>query len=328
MNLYKNSLINIMKEKVLHGGEISKDEALRLYRENTAELGAAADEIRRHFCGSTFDLCTIVNAKSGKCPEDCKYCAQSAHYPTAIQTYPLLAAETMAQEAKQNAGQGVLRYSVVTSGRRLSEQEVEAVCSAVRLIRKETPIEVCVSLGLLSESDFRRLKAAGVSRVHCNLETSANYFPQVCTTHTYDDKIKVIRAAQAAGLEICSGGIMGMGETAEDRIDLALTLRQLGVKSAPINFLNPIKGTPFEKNTPLSDDEKIKIIAIFRFLLPRASIRLAGGRGLIADKGRACFRSGANAAISGDMLTTAGITVATDLKMLTELNYKVELKNE
>lgn len=320
--------IETMKNKVLTSGTLTKDEALRLYQENAAALGKAADEIRQKFCGSSFDLCTIVNAKSGKCPEDCKYCAQSAHYPTAVKTYPLLAAETMAAEAKHNSAQGVLHYSIVTSGRRLTESEVDDVCTAVSLIRAESPIEVCVSLGLLAESDFRRLKAAGVSRVHCNLETSRNYFPQVCTTHTYDEKIAVIRAAQAAGLSVCSGGIMGMGETPEDRIDLALTLRDLRINSIPINFLNPIKGTPYEHNPLLPDEEKLRIIAIFRFLLPRADIRLAGGRGLIADKGRQCFCSGANAAISGDMLTTAGITVATDLQMLAELNYKVELKNE
>lgn len=318
--------IEIMKEKVLSGEMLTKAEALRLYQEDAAALGKAADEIRQKLCGSTFDLCTIVNAKSGKCPEDCKYCAQSAHYPTAVKTYPLLAAETMAAEARHNSSQGVLRYSIVTSGRRLTAAEVDDVCAAVRLIRAESPIQVCVSLGLLSESDFRRLKAAGVSRVHCNLETSRNYFPQVCTTHTYDEKIAVIRAAQAAGLAVCSGGIMGMGETPEDRIDLALTLRELGINSIPINFLNPIKGTPYEHNPLLKDEEKSKIIALFRFMLPGAAIRLAGGRGLIADKGEMCFRSGANAAISGDMLTTAGITVATDLQMLEKLNYKVELK--
>ena len=189
-------------------------------------------------------------------------------------------------------------------------------------------ISVSVSFGLLNEEDFRKIKAAGASRVHCNLETSRDYFSKVCTTHSYDEKIETLKAARRAGLSVCSGGIMGLGETREDRIDMALTLRELGVKSIPVNFLNPIKGTPYEHNPLLSDEEKRRVIAVFRFLLPDASVRLAGGRGLIADKGEACFLSGANAAISGDMLTTAGITVETDRRLLEKLGYEVRLFNE
>ena len=317
--------IEEMKNKVLRGEQIDREEALRLSEEPSDRLREAAEEIRRKVCGDGFDICTIVNAKCGRCSEDCKYCAQSAHYRTACdQSYPLLSAEELLDGARRSARQGVLRYSIVTSGRRLSDAEVEQVCGSIRKIREETSIEVCVSLGLLDETQFHRIREAGASRVHCNLETSARYFPSVCTTHTYAEKIETLQAAKRAGLSVCSGGILGLGETMEDRIDMALTVRELGVRSVPVNLLNPIMGTPYEKNTPLTNEEACRCVALFRFLLPDASIRLAGGRGLLGDKGEACFRSGANAAISGDMLTTAGITVATDRRMLHNLGFEVK----
>lgn len=227
--------------------------------------------------------------------------------------------------AAENKRQGVLRYSIVTSGRKLSDREVDQVCESIRAIREQVGIEVCVSFGLLGEEAFRKLKEAGASRVHCNLESSRRYFPQVCTTHTYDEKIETMKAARRAGLSVCSGGIIGLGETMEDRIDMVLTARELGVKSVPVNLLNPIPGTPYEHNPVLTEDELRRVVAIFRFLIPDGNIRLAGGRGLLEDKGARCFCSGANAAISGDMLTTAGITVERDLEMLRKLGYQVRL---
>lgn len=320
------SLSKELKQKIYAGGSVTRDEALALADEPLDDLTAAADEIREKMCGNRFDMCTIVNGKCGRCPEDCKYCAQSVHYHTACQdTYPLLAAEVLLEGARRNQEQGVLRYSIVTSGKRLSDAEVEQVCGSIREIRRQIGIEVCVSFGFLDEEQFRKIKAAGASRVHCNLETSRNYFPQVCTTHTYDEKVAVLRAAKSAGLSICSGGIMGLGETVEDRIDMALALRDLGVKSVPVNLLNPIKGTPYERNRILSNDELCRIVAVFRFIIPDGDIRLAGGRGLVGDKGARCFKSGANAAISGDMLTTAGVTVATDMALVEGLGYEVGL---
>ena len=314
-----------MKDKILRGKWISGQEALRLAEEPIEELRLAADEIRRKVCGSGFDLCTIVNAKCGRCSEDCRYCAQSAHYRTACEeSYPLLSTQELLEDARRNAQQGVLRYSIVTSGKRLSEEEVEQACESIRRIRAEIPIEVCVSFGLLDEAQFRKIKAAGASRVHCNLESSARYFPSVCTTHTYEEKIRTLRAAKRAGLSICSGGILGLGETMEDRIDMVLTARELGVKSIPVNLLNPIPGTPYENRVPLDNEEACRCVALFRFLIPDASIRLAGGRGLLGDKGEACFLSGANAAISGDMLTTAGITVETDMELLRSSGFEVK----
>lgn len=316
--------IETLCERVLSGETITREQALDLYNQPLEPLCAAADRIRRTFCQDAFDLCTIINGKSGKCSENCKFCAQSAHNHTGAAVYPLLSAEEITAEAKKNDAQGVLRYSIVTSGKRLSDDEVEAMCEAVRKIRAETGISVCVSFGLLDQKQYEKLRDAGVTRVHNNLETSRRNFPNICTTHTYDDKIAAIRAAQAAGLTVCSGGIMGLGENVEDRIDMALTLRELDIHSVPVNVLNPISGTPLEHCIPLTEDEVRRIVAVYRFLLPDASIRLAGGRGLLLDKGRACFLSGANAAISGDMLTTAGITVETDRRMLQELGYEVK----
>lgn len=317
-----------LTDKVLNGEQITKEEAMNLYEQPLEELCESADQIRRKFCAEQFDICTIINGKSGRCSENCKFCAQSAHNHTGAEEYPLLPDEEIIAQARTNHEQGVLRYSIVTSGKRLSDAEVERMCGTVRKIRDDVGIAVCVSFGLLNEAQFRKLKEAGVSRVHNNLESSRRNFPNVCTTHTFDDKIAAIRAAQATGLTVCSGGIMGLGETAEDRIDMALTLRELGIKSVPVNMLNPIPGTPFENNPKLTEDDMRRIVAVYRFILPDASIRLAGGRGLLADKGKSCFTSGANAAISGDMLTTAGITTKTDMEMLQELGYEVKLCNE
>ncbi|MBS5547411.1 MAG: biotin synthase BioB [Lachnospiraceae bacterium] len=311
-----------LAKDIIAGGQIDRERALWLYGQPLEELCARADQIRRHFCGDGFDLCTIVNGKSGRCSENCRFCAQSAYHHTGAKEYPLLPMEEILEGARRNAAQGVLRYSIVTSGRRLSDEEVDQMCRSVRMIRDETELSVCVSFGLLGERQYRRLKEAGVSRVHNNLETSRRYFPSICTTHTFEDKIRAIRAAQSAGLSVCSGGIMGLGEEAEDRIDMALTLRELGIKSVPVNLMNPIPGTPLADNRRLTKEELERIVAVFRFILPDASIRLAGGRGILEDKGRGCFRSGANAAISGDMLTTAGITVEQDMEMLKELGYR------
>lgn len=321
------NLVEKLKSKVLVGGEVIREEALELMDVPLEELSQAADQLREHFCGDRFDLCTIVNGKCGKCSEDCKYCAQSAHYHTSLEeSYPLLSTEELVKGAAENKRQGVLRYSIVTSGRKLSDREVDQVCESIRAIREQVGIEVCVSFGLLGEEAFRKLKEAGASRVHCNLESSRRYFPQVCTTHTYDEKIETMKAARRAGLSVCSGGIIGLGETMEDRIDMVLTARELGVKSVPVNLLNPIPGTPYEHNPVLTEDELRRVVAIFRFLIPDGNIRLAGGRGLLEDKGARCFCSGANAAISGDMLTTAGITVERDLEMLRKLGYQVRLE--
>ena len=316
--------IKTLYNRVIGGHLITREEALFLYKEDLGDLTRYADMIRDHFCGNQFDMCTIINGKSGLCSENCKFCAQSSHYNTGSKVYSLLSEEEILADAKKNADQGVMRYSIVTAGRSLSDGEVDRMCHIIRRIKEEVHISVCVSFGLLKEDQFRRLKEAGAERVHNNLEASENFFPSVCTSHSFSDKVQAIRAAQAAGLDVCSGGIMGLGEGIEDRIDMALSLRDLGIESIPVNMLNPIPGTPMEKYESLDEKEMQRIIAVYRFILPKAFIRLAGGRGLMRDKGKACFMSGANAAISGDMLTTAGITVDKDKKLLEELDYRIK----
>lgn len=315
-------------EKVLSGGQLTREEAIELYKESPlAELCLCADEIREHFCSNKFDICTIINAKSGKCSENCKYCAQSSFYPTCVEEYPLMGPDEVAGQAKLNEEKGVLRFSIVTSGRKLSNEETEKVCDIVKQIKKATNLQVCVSAGLLNEQQFAKLREAGVSRIHNNLETSERNFPNICTTHSFKDKTESIAAAKRAGLSVCSGGIMGTGETIEDRIDMAFSLKALGIKSVPLNMLNPIKGTPFENLVPLTESDMRRIAAVYRFILPDASIRLAGGRGLMENKGYDCFKSGANATISGDMLTTAGITIEKDIETIEAMGYERGLWN-
>ena len=310
------------KEKVLGGGELGREEALRLVGEDLEELRAAADEVRRAFHGDDFDFCAIVNARSGRCSENCRFCAQSAFYRTGAPEYRLLSAETILADAKKKESAGIPRYSLVTSGRTLSDADVEAVCEATRRILAETKLSVCLSGGLLSRGQFERLKEAGLSRFHNNLETSRRFFPSVCTTHTYDDKVAALENAVAAGLEICSGGIFGLGETMEDRIDMCLDLRALGARSTPVNVLNAIPGTPFESLPKLSNDEFCRAVAIFRRLNPRAHIRLAGGRGVLGDDGERALRSGANAAITDDMLTTSGVRAERDFELVRRLGFR------
>lgn len=308
--------------KIINGYIPQKEDLMTLINFDLEELCNYANEIRKHFCGDAFDICTIINGKSGKCPEDCKYCAQSAHYNTDCQTYALLSTEEIKKDAKYNADKGIMHYSVVTSGKKLSKAEISSLCNTYRKISQSCNIRLCASHGLLEKSDFEAIHSAGVMRYHNNLETSANFFKNICTTHSQEDKIKAINAAQSAGLEICSGGIMGLGETMEDRIDMALQIRELNAVSVPINILNPIKNTPLENNKILELNEVRRIVAIFRFALPDKYIKLAGGRGLLPDKGKSVFMSGANGAITGDMLTTSGITVDEDKKMLSSLGYK------
>lgn len=321
--------LDTLKHNIVNGVLINRQEALELIDLPLKELSQAADEIRQQMCGNQFDLCTIVSAKSGRCEEDCAYCAQSAHHEVAdIPVYPLLKKEKLLADAKRQAEAGILRYSIVTSGQRLSQPEIDELCQSIAAIKEEIGIEVCVSLGLLEEAQFRQLRQAGATRVHCNLETSERFFPEICTTHTYQDKSDTLKAATRAGLSLCSGGIIGLGETMIDRIDMILAARDLGVKSIPLNLLNPIQGTPLGNRHILTPAELERTIAIARFLIPDGSIRLAGGRGLLPDKGKGCFQGGANAAITGDMLTTQGITPETDLLMLESLGFDVRLCDE
>lgn len=319
-------MINVikLKENILNGYKLTKEDALSLLDSDLELLCKCADELRKHFLGNSFDICTIINGKSGRCSEDCKYCAQSSHYKTSIQKYPLVDFNTLKKDVLYNENKGILRYSVVTSGKSLSDEELSEVCKSYIKLRNTSNISLCASHGLLSLDQFKKLKEAGVTRYHNNVETSRRNFRNICTTHTYDDKINALKNAMKAGLEVCSGGIFGLGENMEDRIDMAFEIRDLGIKSIPINILNPIKGTPYENNSILTIDEICRVIAIYRFIIPNSAIRLAGGRNLMNDKGKKAFLSGANAAISGDMLTTLGINIDEDMKLLKNLGFEVK----
>ena len=299
-----------------------KQEALSLINTDLQELSFAAEKIKQKFCGNKFDMCSIVSGKSGKCSENCKFCAQSSHYKTSIKEYPLLDSQNIFKEAKHNADKKVKRFSIVTSGKKLSDTEIDSVCQTYKNIKNKCDILLCASMGLLSYEQLVKLKQAGVTRYHCNLETSRRFFPSICSTHTYDDKINTINLAKKAGLEICSGGIFGLGETFEDRIDMFFDIYNLGIKSVPINVLNPIKGTPFENNKILSQEEINRTVAIARFILPDAFIRLAGERLLFKDKGVSMFSSGANATITGDMLTTSGTSIDEDFNTIKKLGFE------
>ncbi len=312
-----------LKNKVIDGHILTREEAINLVDQNLKKLCEMANEIREHFCGNKFDICTIINAKSGKCSENCKYCAQSMHYQTTCKEYPLLSKEQIKQDGIDNARKGVKRYSMVTSGRCISDEEVDIVCEIADSMR-EVPVKLCGSFGLLGKSQYERLYNSGITRMHNNLETSQTYFSNMCTTHSFEDKVRSINEAKFVGMNICSGGIMGIGESFEDRIDLAFSLKKLDIKSVPVNMLSPVKGTPYGSNERISEEDFKRTIAIFRFILPDSFIRLAGGRGIMSDSGYSLFNSGANATITGDMLTTAGISIEQDIEKIKEMGFEIE----
>lgn len=311
-----------LAESIINGYRIKRgDDIDFLLEAEISDLSEGADKIRKALCGDHFDLCSIINGKSGKCSENCKFCAQSAHNCTNVETYDFLDEQKILRECSYNEAKGVHYFSIVTAGRMLSNVDFEKAVRAYRLLKSETKIGLCASHGLLTEEQFRILRDSGVKRYHCNIETSRRKFPDICTSHSFDDKINCIKAAKKCGFQVCSGGIIGMGENWYDRIDMALTLAELEIDSIPINILNPIKGTPLEDAKPLTNDDILRTIAIFRYIVPEAYIRMAGGRGLMADHGRSAFMSGANASITGDMLTTSGSSIEADVEMISKLGY-------
>lgn len=314
-----------LAKEIINGRRLGREDDLSIFlTANIDDLCLGADMIRKNLCGDEAELCSIINGRSGRCSEDCKFCAQSCHYVTEAESYAFRRLEEIVKETRKNEEIGIRRFSIVTAGRSLDGEDLKKALNVYAYLHRESNMELCASHGLVTEDVFRQLKAVGVTRYHSNIETSRRYFPHVCTTHTYDDKIANIQRAQRAGLEVCSGGIIGMGEQWEDRIDMAISLAELGIASIPLNILRPIHGTPFEMQPPISNEDILRTVAIFRYINPTAQIRIAAGRDQFGDGGRVLFRSGANAAISGDMLTTIGSTMTDDVTMLLQLGYKLQ----
>ncbi len=316
--------IKNITEQIINGRRLTEDDDLSfLLTCDLDELTECADKLRRHFSGTKANLCSIINGRSGRCSEDCKFCAQSAHHCTGIEEYDFLDKEKIVAECQHNEERGVHRFAIVTAGRRLSGDEFEKALDTYRTLSIDNNVGLCASFGLLEEEQFAELRRAGVTRYHANIETSRANFGNICTTHTFEDKLECIRRAKAAGLEVCSGGIIGMGESWQDRIDMALTLSELGVSSIPINALIPIKGTPLENIDRINEPDILRTVAIFRFIVPEADIRLAAGRNLMNNCGERAFLSGANSAITGDMLTTSGNRIREDIEMMNRIGYSV-----
>ena len=319
-------MIEQLEEKILEGGTLSRQEASYITEISGYEvfrLFLSAHRIKRHFMGNKVGLCSIVNAKCGACPEDCSFCAQSSKSTAGIDVYPLMKKAPVIKMAREAQRAGVKRFSIVTSGKRVSQKDLHLIAEMISDIQK-IGLRPCVSLGMLKERDLRALKTAGVERYHHNLETSERFFPLICTTHTYRDKLHTIHSIKSAGLSVCSGGIFGMGETWQDRIDMAFLLKDLDVDSVPINFLIPIKGTALGHKDMLHPFEALKIVSLYRFILPQKEIRVCGGRNQILNEFNSfVFFAGADGLLSGNYLTTPGKSYEDDLRLIKTYGFSI-----
>lgn len=319
-------MLETLKQKAINEGvPASIEEALELNdRYSTEELRKAADEIRLKWCGNKIHTCSIVNARSGRCSEDCKWCAQSAHHKTGVKEYDYIPKDEMMSAFHTNRDRGVSCFSLVTSGRKVMPGHMAGFCRMFKEAAKEGGVKLCASMGLLDRAQLQQLWDAGVRKYHCNLETSRSYFPKLCSTHTIDDKLKTIAIAREIGFKVCCGGIIGMGETMRDRLELAEMARDAGASSIPINILQPIKGTPLENIERISEDEVARSVALMRFVAPKCTLHFAGGRAQLSKKAMAeIIRGGMNGALVGDMLTTVGNKVDEDYKMFDQTGYTI-----
>jgi len=304
---------------------LTKDEALALlHLKRRQELRERAHEVTETCVEKRFDFCSIINARSGRCSENCKWCAQSAHWKTGCETYGWVGTEACVKAAKEAEANGADRIGIVTSGRCLSHEDVENVCAALREMRKATAIGLCASLGLLSENDLAKLKAAGLQRVHCNIETAPSLFPSLCSTHTMADKLATLRAAKKLGFQICCGGIIGMGETDEQLVEFAFTLKEIAPDSIPVNVLHPIDGTPLADKGILDPERVVDSVALLRLVNPSTPLRFAGGRRDMSDETAAkCIYVGMSAGIAGPLLTTPGADFNDDRELALRAGYAV-----
>lgn len=311
-------------DKIISGYRITDpEELLKIITETPKqELYEECHRITRELMGDGFDTCAIINDKNGRCPEDCKWCAQSARYQTDIDPYGILPTEEVVAAEAKNREHGVKRFSIVSSGRRPTEGEMKKYEEQLRAMKVNGAQHLCASLGLCTEEQLQRLKDAGLETYHCNMESSPGYFPEVCTTHPQSEKEETIAAARRVGLKVCSGGILGMGESVRDRIDFALHQAEMGVGSIPINFLHPIPGTPLGSRTFISDEEILETICIFRLANPTAYLRYSGGRALLSpETERMGLYVGINSAITGGLLTTVASVVSRDRELFHEAGY-------
>jgi len=321
-------MVSELTKRVLAGGCLEADEAMAILGANGADLTcvlAGAHRIRERVFGNRIELCSIINAKSGRCAENCAFCAQSAHHTTTAPTYPLKSREEIVRGAVQAEADGSHCFGIVTSGTRVREgEEFERILSAIREIRAVTAIEPSASLGILDKETAEALAEAGCATYHHNLETARSFFPNICTTHDYEEDVRTVRLAKAAGMKVCCGGIFGLGESPQQRVELALTLRELGVDSVPLNFLNPIAGTPLELKKDLTPMDCLRIIALFRYILPERRISVCGGREPnLRDFQSWIFMAGASGTMVGNYLTTSGRDRATDLQMFSDAEVEV-----
>jgi len=320
-------MIQSSADKVLAGGAVDRAEALALASAKNADLidlFSAANRIREHYRGNAVDICSIVNAKSGACSEDCRYCAQSSHYATDAPVYPLIDVDRMAAAALEAKDNGARRFCIVTSGRGIDDAaDLRNIAKGVERVR-DAGLSPCATLGTLSCSQLQYLKDAGLDRYHHNIETSREHFPNVCSTHTFDERIEILRHARDLGLSSCSGGILGMGETMQDRISMAFTLRELDVDSVPVNFLMPVPGTPFADLTPIMPLVALHAIALFRLILPKKEIRVCGGRGsALGVLHPLIFLAGADGFMIGNYLTRTGLDPRDDLRMIADMGFGI-----
>ncbi len=314
-------------ERSLSDQAITRDEGhriLRLSDEEVPELLQAAFEVRQTYFGKRVKICVLQNARSGLCPEDCRYCSQSSISEAKITKYPLMPQEQLIEGARRAFAAKAKRYCMVTSGRGPSDEEIDHFCEVTRAIKRELPLEICVCLGIMSEEQGRKLKEAGVGWVNHNLNTSKRYHPEICTTHTYEDRVNTVKNIRNAGLMTCSGGIVGMGETDEDVVDLAFTVREIGMDSIPVNFLHPIKGTPMETFGYLTPMRCLKILCLFRFLNPRSEIRAAGGREVNLQSVQGLALYAANSIFVEGYLTTSGQQAEEAHRMIEAMGFEIE----
>ena len=320
------TFIDAVVERVIQGGKLTPEEAVRLSDADGAaifDLFRGASRIKERFVGPQVHLCSIINAKSGRCAEDCAFCAQSAHHSTDAPVYPLVEEERLLESARAAQSSGSACFGIITSGTTVNGAELEKILAALRRIRQETTILPSCSLGIIDEETAAKLKDAGMDTYHHNLETAESFFSSICTTHAYQDDVNTVRAVKKAGVKVCSGGIFGLGESAAQRVEMAFTLKELDVDSVPLNFLNPIEGTKLEHAANINAMECLKTIAVYRFILPDKRITVCGGREKnLRDLQSWIFFAGANGTMIGNYLTTMGRSIDVDLKMFSDLGLK------